>query len=177
MTNNAMVVDNSTIVAINQLLLTGFAGSAWTGAGITSSSAAAVAATNPPKGRTGIGYARANDPSIPPIVTWFGQAVTPNSIVTRYTLAGDADLSGTVDTIDFNLLAANFNQNNTDWVRGNFNYDTGVTTTDAVDFGYLTSNFSLSYPGPPALANPVPEPCIPVLLALAPLAVMRRRRK
>src|SRR5204863_8504402 len=45
-----------------------------------------------------------------------------------YTLAGDANLDLTVDTVDFNLLAASFSQSGKFWENGDFNYDGSVDT-------------------------------------------------
>src|SRR5204862_8230621 len=66
-----------------------------------------------------------------------------NTSATFFTLAGDADHSKTVDTLDFNSLATNFSQTGCNWSQGDFNYDTTVNT---IDFNLLAANFSLSLP-------------------------------
>ena len=45
----------------------------------------------------------------------------------------------TVDTVDFNNLAANFSSTTAVWGQGDFNYDGAV---DTVDFNLLAANFS-----------------------------------
>jgi hypothetical protein len=44
-----------------------------------------------------------------------------------------------VNAADFTILSANFNQNVTGWVQGNFNYDGLV---NAADFTDLAANFN-----------------------------------
>jgi len=91
-----------------------------------------------------------------------------------YTLAGDANLDLTVDTVDFNLLAASFSQSGKFWENGDFNYDGSV---DTVDFNLLASNFSKTAAGPAALGALVPEPASIALLALASCSLIARRRR
>jgi hypothetical protein len=55
-------------------------------------------------------------------------------------LNGDANRDRSVDTIDFNLLAANFGQSGRSFSQGNFDYSPGGTV-DTVDFNLLASNF------------------------------------
>src|SRR5205823_5152748 len=78
-------------------------------------------------------------------------------VTVRRVLYGDADLSGTVDTIDFNRLATNFAQSGKVWYDGDFNYS---GTVDTIDFNLLAANFSqsLSAPGEGGLGTLVPEP-------------------
>src|SRR5262249_10504478 len=57
----------------------------------------------------------------------------------RYALDGDANLDTSVNSIDFNILAANFGQTGKVWVQSDFNYD---GSANSVDFNILTSNFS-----------------------------------
>jgi hypothetical protein len=96
----------------------------------------------------------------------------------RYTLAGDANLDGSVDTVDFNLLAANFSQSPKVWSEGDFNYDTVV---DTVDFSLLASNFSQTLAargGASPLGSVVPEPgCIGLAALTGGLLMSRRRRR
>src|SRR5207244_9651041 len=127
--------------AIQAAIASGYAGGAWTGNGITSSSAATAAAS---QHRTALGYAEATDLYTSFPATFSGQSVDNTSVLVRYTASGDANLSGTVDTIDFNLLAANFSGSGKRWTQGDFNYDTFV---DTVDFNLLASNFSFTVPG------------------------------
>src|SRR5205814_9615828 len=77
--------------------------------------------------------------------TYSGQPVNASSIIIRYTYSGDANLDGSVDTVDFNLLAQSFSQSGKVWSNGDFNYDGAV---DTVDFTLLASNFSQTLPAP-----------------------------
>jgi hypothetical protein len=45
-------------------------------------------------------------------------------------LRGDANMDGTVDLKDFNLLTANFGQTNRTFIDGDFNYDSHVSLAD-----------------------------------------------
>jgi hypothetical protein len=67
-----------------------------------------------------------------------------------YTLAGDFNLDGTVNSFDFDALAANYGKSGEDFVGGDSNYD-GVT--NALDFNALATNY-----GKDALASPSPLP-------------------
>src|SRR5205814_2762975 len=68
---------------------------------------------------------------------------TPTSASGSYTLhvgvlLGDANGSATVDTVDFNILAANFGQGGKLYSDGEFNSD---GTVDSLDFAALAGNF------------------------------------
>jgi hypothetical protein len=89
----------------------------------------------------------------------------------RYTLAGDTNLDGVVNTSDFTRLAANFNGTGKDWFQGDSNYDGKV---NALDFNAIATNFG-AVPTAPALAALVPEPIAPLALAAGAL-LMRRKR-
>jgi len=84
---------------------------------------------------------------------------------------GDANIDKTVDTVDFNLLAANFGAvSGKVWTQGDFNGDEAV---DTVDFNILASNFSLTAPTSP-LNSLVPEPGSIAWILLS-LGLLRRR--
>jgi autotransporter-associated beta strand protein len=90
----------------------------------------------------------------------------------RYTLPGDADLNGIVNTSDFMTLASNFAAATPFWAEGDFNND-GVV--NALDFNALASNFGASLSAP-ALSTLVPEPgLIGVLTSMSFICVRRRR--
>ena len=135
----AMVLDYtgaSPVSTIRELLITGRNGGAWDGFGIASSSAAVDPST-------AIGYAEASDlyGTFPAV---FGdEPVDATSVLLRFTLVGDADLSGGVNIADFSRLAANFNQPGGGWSRGDFNYD---GSTGIADFAALAGNFNRSLP-------------------------------
>jgi hypothetical protein len=167
------------ITSIVGYLVSGYAGGAWNGPGINSS----TAAVNP---GYGLGYADFADPGNP--------AALPSGVIeVAYTLLGDANLDRTVNGVDFGILAANFNKGVSRWDQGDFNYDNVV---NGVDFGELAANFnkgaSGAAVGPSALSDPalvafaeanglmadVPEPAETslMMLGLASLGSRWRRR-
>ena len=136
LTDNALAWDyaegNSPLDALRALLSSGHAGGAWTGSGITSSSAAA---------RPGyaLGYAEASDLFGQFPATFAGGSVDADTVVVRYARYGDANLDGTVNLNDFNRLAANFGAGaDRTWSQGNFNFDENVNLSD---FNLLAANF------------------------------------
>ena len=68
-----------------------------------------------------------------------GQTLASDATVNFLFLAGDANNDGTVNLIDFNTLAANFNQSDRTFSQGDFNYD-GVV--NLLDFNILAGNFN-----------------------------------
>src|SRR5439155_2301178 len=88
--------------------------------------------------KTSLGYAENSALGLP---SFHGQGVDGTSILIGYVYYGDANLDGTVDSVDFNNLASNFSQSGRSWSQGDFNYD---NTVDSVDFNLLASNFSLT---------------------------------
>ncbi|HRK31588.1 MAG TPA: autotransporter-associated beta strand repeat-containing protein [Tepidisphaeraceae bacterium] len=160
-TNNAAVLSAVTLADARALIVSGRNGGAWNGNGINSSTAAA----NP---ATAIGYALA---SSVPATAIFG-TTSGTDVLVRYTLQGDADLSGGVSLDDFTALAAAFG-NAGGWSSGDFNYD-GVVNLD--DFTPLAANFGNSLPGDVA-RGAVPEPTALGLVAIGVAGLLRRRRK
>ena len=137
-TNNAVILDytgaSPLLTSVLPLLTSGYAGAAWTGAGITSSTAAANA------GRA-VGYAEASNVFSTFPATFAGQSVDNTTVLLRYTRYGDANLDGQANLQDFNRLAGNFGASgNPLWSQGNFNFDGQVNLQD---FNRLASNFGL----------------------------------
>jgi hypothetical protein len=64
---------------------------------------------------------------------------TPGTVVIEPAIVGDTNLDGVVNFSDFQLLAASFNQPNTSWDQGNFNYG---AKTNFTDFQLLAANFN-----------------------------------
>ena len=152
----------------------GYNGGSWTGNGITSSTAAAVAADAGNTHKTAVGYAEASTTNT---TSFFGHAVDSDAVLIRYTYSGDANCDGIVNALDFNAVASNFGQGGLLWQNGDFNFD---GTVDASDFVALASNYNLSMPSTgPALGSLVPEPSMLFLAAISaecwPIAVVEHR--
>ena len=167
---SAMIVDYTgatPLANIRALLQQGYSNATWTGSGLTSTHAAAIAADPSNFHKTALGYAEASSIAVGSIP---GQTIDNTSVIVRYTLAGDANLDQVVDTSDFTALAASFDQSGRNWFQGDFNYD-GVV--NALDFNILASNFGASLSSP-ALGSLVPEPSSAIVL-VSPLLLRRRR--
>ncbi|HYO09651.1 MAG TPA: Ig-like domain-containing protein [Tepidisphaeraceae bacterium] len=112
-------------------------GGAWNGdAGITS--AAAAAGDN----RRAIGVARAGDVlGIGPAqtATWNGQIVTGDTVLLRYTFAGDSDLNGRLDGDDYFAIDSHVAPPGAywGWYNGDFNFNGKI---DGDDYFVLDSN-------------------------------------
>lgn len=92
----------------------------------------------------------------------------------QFAVAGDADLSGKVNTVDFNALAGGFGSG-TVWTTGDFDYDGDV---DSIDANTLIGNYGKTLPlASPALGAVVPEPASTALLAGGMLGLLGRRRR
>lgn len=129
----------------------------WDGPGITSSSIA----SNP---GTGIGYADGN--------TDTGGAAAPGTILIEYTWLGDLDLSGQVDSTDFNTISADRGMTGADWAQGDLNYDGVVNGDDFALFALGKAEYAASAGGT------VPEPGSLVAgLVLLGLGARRRIRR
>ena len=136
------------MTTIQNQIKSGYANGAWTGKGITSSSAASVASdiNNPTTTALGFGEAGALG-----LNSFAGQSFTGPAIVMRYTLFGDANLDGVVNLLDLNALASNFGAPAGTWVGGDFDYNGAV---DITDFNALAMNFGDTLPAPaPALGQ------------------------
>jgi hypothetical protein len=66
-------------------------------------------------------------------------------------LSADANRDHGVDTVDFNILAANFSQTGRTFSQGNFDYDS-AGSVDTIDFNLLAANFGKAL----APASPMP---------------------
>jgi hypothetical protein len=113
------------VSSIAALIKSGYNGGMWNGPGITSSSAAVTPGF-------GLGYADAADSGNP-------AGLSAGMLKIKYTLLGDADLNGTVNGIDFGILAANFNKTVSGWDKGDFDYNNIV---NGIDFTALAANFN-----------------------------------
>jgi hypothetical protein len=186
LTDNALAIDYtgaSPMSAIKAAILSGRAGGAWNGPGITSSSL-------PANTSKALGYAEASDAIGASGGSFAGQSVDGTTVLVRYTLAGDVNLDGTVGFSDLVKLAQNYglSDGSATWSKGDFSYDGNVGFADLVA---LAQNYGSSLPAeaiPGATADfasalaaaesSVPEPLsAPIFLSLALLGTTRRRRR
>jgi hypothetical protein len=96
--------------------------------------------------------------------------------LTASAMPGDTNLSGIVDTLDFNALAANFGGTGKNWLQADFNAD-GVV--DTLDFNSLAANFGKETSPQNPVGALVPEPTcgFVAVIALALTGASRRRRR
>jgi autotransporter-associated beta strand protein len=175
--NNELIASASleSLATIRGQIVAAYSGGSWTGAGITSSTAATSG-----HGNTAIGFASNADSGMG-LTSFGGIAVDANSVLLRYTMLGDANLDGKVDIADFLLLRHNFGlTSNAMWDQGDFDYDGKI---DITDFMILRAHFGASLSAAPAaiaqmMALPalaefqaVPEPESIKLLIAAGLAL------
>jgi hypothetical protein len=149
--DGAMIYDfdeGNPLDGFREKIIQGYNGGDWLGLGIRSSTAAST-----PGGT--VGYANASDlfSSFP--ATFMGQSVDDTTVLVRYTPAGNANLDRQVNTLDFNLLAANFGDSGKSFSEGDFDYSGEV---DSVDFGILVSQYGKTLPTASATAIPSLSP-------------------
>jgi len=159
---------SSVLNSIRASIATGFAGGAWNGVGINSS--AAAASTSP---KTALGYAEASQILSPGGGVFSGVAVDGTTVLVKYTVAGDANLSGNVNLDDFTALAANFGNAGV-WTTGDFNYN-GLVNLD--DFTILAASFGQTLPADVARGAAVPEPAGAIGALVAAVVGLSRRRR
>ena len=132
LTNNRLVIPSGGVsgAAVQSLLTSGYAGGTWTGTGITSSTAAAAIAAG----------------QQPVLSVGWGTDANNNTVI-AYTLAGDANLDGSVDSFDLTILLQNYGRSGMDWAQGDFDYDGVVGFSDLL---LLAQNYGDSL-------NPAPQ--------------------
>jgi autotransporter-associated beta strand protein len=123
----------------------------------------------------GIGYADGADGLV--------AGLPSGEIEIMFTLLGDANLDGTVNSEDFTPFSANVGKNG-NWDDGDFNYDGTVNSEDFTPFSanlgqsatLAAAAGTLESPDSINLAN-VPEPASAGLMVVAGLGILRRRRR
>ncbi|CAN5582305.1 hypothetical protein BH09PLA1_BH09PLA1_05050 [soil metagenome] len=204
--DNDMVATNSTYSAVAGQVASARAGGAWTGPGITSSTAANATPRNTTLGiLTGAQYLSTGN------VTFDGRNVVATDVLVKYTYYGDADFNGVVNFDDYARIDAGFNSGGTDWFRGDFDLSGVVNFDDyaLIDLAFNTQSGTLreavrlldgkmvmgSFSGSPSLQkvlehyqefgapyahgflSAVPEPGAGALCAAVAGALIRRRRR
>jgi len=86
--------------------------------------------------------------------------------------AGDANVDGCADGLDYIIWSNNYDQTGTTWKQANFN-DDGIT--DGLDYIIWSNNYMMGCP--PSSPGAVPEPTGLLLLAVGGLASLRRGRR
>jgi autotransporter-associated beta strand protein len=198
LTTNAMVIDHpagaeaSTLQLVRSQIIRGYNNGAYTGNGITSSSAAA-------DHTKAVGYAQASEIALGAGSTFLNTPVDTSSVVVRYTMNGDSNLDGTVSFADLVTVAQHYGQvlddaagspstfTNSTWTHGDFNYDGKVSFADLVTVAQnYGGTLPASIPGAPADFNSdlaaafasVPEPSSGLfILGAAGLGLARRVRR
>jgi autotransporter-associated beta strand protein len=143
LTNNSVVLRGMSVDQVRLLAKSGFAGGAWNGTGLTSSTAAGISTT-------AIGFA-----SNSILVKTSFKGVSPlnaDDVLVKYTYFGDADLSGAVTLDDFTLFLNGYQNGGTTWVVGDFDYS-GQTTLD--DFTLFLTGYQQQGAPLSALASAV----------------------
>jgi hypothetical protein len=108
---------------------TGFGEGTWDGWGITSSTAAAMNASNPES--TSVGYGVNMAMPLGSYTTFMGQSVDDSSLFFRYTITADLTLDGTVDDSDATVQNVYYGTVSTgEWITGDLDYDGDVDDED-----------------------------------------------
>jgi hypothetical protein len=132
--NGYLDVAGGNLGTITGLINSGRSGGLWTGAGITSSTAAADAAGG--NYLTGLGVMLNQNSSGGQLYATFdGATAHAADVLVRYTYIGDANLDGTVSSPDYTLIdAAWLTEQSTSsisgWHNGDFNFDRVVNGSD-----------------------------------------------
>ena len=180
------------IAAIKNYLRNGYNSGAWNGTatGLAGAIVSSAAAANP-NHTTAIGYADSSDGT--------GIDTMPNTVELKYTLIGDANLDGQVNSADLQILLFNLNRPGS-WDQGDFNYDGQVNSADLqallfalnTNLGSQTAGVGTAAavsgtpaPAPPATGSATaqtnltvaPTPAIPATPPVAPDHPPRRGKR
>jgi autotransporter-associated beta strand protein len=181
--NNHVVISDpggSIDAAIRAYLVAGYNSGHWNG----TSAGGAIQTSATTGTKYGVGYADGADGGI--------SGITSGQLEIKYTLYGDTNLDGTVNSIDFGNLAANFGKSGKVWDQGDFDYNGAV---NSVDFGLLAGNFGKSlgsagdvvsaadwaaldaFASANGLMSEVPEPMSTSVLAVGLMGLLAQRRR
>lgn len=156
--------------SVRQYLTDGYNGGAWNGtaAAIVSTAAALTGGST----AMTLGYATGGTADV------IGVAIPAGQTLVKYTIPGDADLSGTVDFNDFLSLQNDYGSSG-DWAQGDFNYDGVVDYNDYLmlqaNYGRTPTGADPSIGAAPYIAAPTPEPAAVGLVALGAVGLFSRR--
>jgi len=134
--DNDLIVQNSTYGAVAGLISGARSGGAWTGLGLTSSTAAAATPKNKTLGTlTGADYHAAAGAA----AQFDGFTVADSEILVKFTYYGDTDFTGLVDFDDYSRTDAGFNNHRNGWFNGDFDYN-GIVDFD--DYSLIDQAFN-----------------------------------
>jgi hypothetical protein len=191
LTDSAAIVDYteaSPVATVREKILAGRDGAglrgAWTGTGITSSTAAAANSVQPDS--RSLGYADNATLPLGAYASFHGAAVDDTSILISLTRTGDANLDGVVNDDDVTIVGATYAPGvpQPHWALGDFDYNGFVDDDDVTLLGVFYDPAGEPLFGPPraetANVVAVPEPRTILLsicgaVALAVIALMKIR--
>lgn len=168
LSDNRMIIDYSgstPISTIRTYLISGRNGGSWNGVGLASRAAGLVAANGSDIHKTGLGYGESSTLFGPSGGSFAGETVDGTAVLVRYTLLGDNNLDGQVNSMDFDMLASHYGQTGVGWTDGDYNYD---GTVNALDFNELATNYGLniSISAEQLPGSLVPEPTVAIIVVM-----------
>jgi autotransporter-associated beta strand protein len=153
--NNTLTINygaaTDPVFTIRGYLKSAYNGSAWTGTGLTSSSVKAEVANAQIHGGGlyDIGYVDGSDPS--------QTLAVGHQLIYKPTIAGDANLDGSVNFLDLTAVAQNLGSTVGDWEKGDFNYDGSVNFLDLTIVAQNLNKTTVNTPLGDLIADPSPS--------------------
>ena len=178
--NSDMIIRSGNLTAITGLLKSGYNNGTWTGAGISSASAAADSTH-----LTALGVMQSLGNTFDAVPS------STSDVLVKYTYIGDANLDGKVDSSDYSRIDSGFLTGGTGWQNGDFNYDGVVNGSDytLIDnaFNLQSAALTAEVSGPSVQiaaqiastgpASPVPEPTTFGMLGVGAIGLLARRKR